>query len=117
MWLRPLPDRSEGFIVLAFLIPVYLASDPEGRRIVSVLQIVDATAPENGMTAYELDAVDSRTLRRLVRSGIVEEATGGRFYVNASMVTTFTRKWRMMTALVAIPTMVVAALTLPLLFR
>jgi hypothetical protein len=118
MWLRPLPDRSEGFIVLVLFIPLYLASDPEGRRIVSVLQLAEATAPETGMTAYELDAVDSRTLRRLVRNGIVGEAPGARYYVNTSMVATFTRRWRLLAGLVAIPTIiVVAALILRLLFQ
>jgi hypothetical protein len=71
-------------VVLAF--PVYLVSDPEGRRIVSILQLAGATTPERAMTAYELGADDSRTLPRLVRRHTITETGGGRYFVNASAV-------------------------------
>jgi hypothetical protein len=91
MLIRPIPDRSGGMVVFVLAIPVYFASDPEGRRIVDVLRRADAVTAATAMTAYEVGAEGSRTLRRLVDGGIIGEVAGGRYFVNAAAIPTFLR--------------------------
>jgi hypothetical protein len=90
MWIPPI--RPGGLLVVVLAIPTFLASDPEGRRIVGVLQRATATIPDSAMTAYELDADESRTLRRLIKDGIVEETSDRRYFVNISAVPRFRRE-------------------------
>lgn len=91
MWAYRPPSRSGGLVIAILAIPVFLASDPEGRRIVGVLQRATATTPDSAMNAYELDA-ESRTLRRLIKGGTIGETADRRYFVNLSAVARFRRK-------------------------
>jgi hypothetical protein len=91
MWVYHPTGRSRGLVIVILGIPVFLASDPEGRRIVGVLQRATATTPASAMNANELDA-ESRTLRRLIKEGTIGETSDRRYFVNLSAVARFRRK-------------------------
>jgi hypothetical protein len=97
LWVYNPRSRSGGLVIVILAIPVFLASDPEGRRIVGVLQRATATTPKSAMNAHELDADDSRTLRRLIKEGTIGETSDRRYFVNLSAVARFRRK-RILTA-------------------
>jgi hypothetical protein len=92
MWLYDPRGRSVGLVIVILAIPVFLASDPEGRRIVGVLQRATATTPNTAMNADALGADDSRTLRRLIKEGTIGETSNRRYFVNPSAVARFRLK-------------------------
>jgi hypothetical protein len=92
VWLYNPSSRSGGLVIVVLAIPVFLASDPEGRRIVGVLQRATATTPNTAMNAYELDADEPRTLRRLIKEGTIGETSDRRYFVNLPEVARFRRK-------------------------
>jgi hypothetical protein len=108
--------RTLADLVVLLLVPMYLASDPEGRRIVSVLDRAEATTPESGMNERELDADDSRALRRLVRRGVVSFTGTDRYFVNRAAIPSFRRSRFLIAAAAIIPTVALAAVVAKLLF-
>jgi hypothetical protein len=107
VWLYNPQSRSGGLIIVVLAIPAFLASDPEGRRIVGVLQRATATTPTTAMNAYELAADDSRTLRRLINEGTIGETSDRRYFVNLSEVARFRRKRILAASAVAVLTVAV----------
>jgi hypothetical protein len=104
MTFGPTETRSLGTLVVLLLVPIYLASDPEGRRIVSVLDRAEATPRESGMSDRELDADDSRALRRLVRQGVVCFTGTDRYFLNRAAIPKFRRSRFLIAAAATIPT-------------
>lgn len=72
------PAFGLGIVVIAIVIWI---SRPERRRLLTTMRLAGATSEQTAMTAFELGAEGSRTLERLVESGLVVATNDGRFFL------------------------------------